>query len=117
MCYAVGMAERIKTYSAFFDFYLSEHAKASTRGLHYFGSACGIVALVLTVWTRQPLWILAGLVAGYGCAWAGHFFVEHNRPATFTYPLWSLMGDYHMFFLWLSGRLGKRREQAASRAP
>jgi len=108
---------RYRTYSAFFDFYLSEHAQAATRSLHYLGSTCGIAALVLTVWARQPLWMLAGLLAGYGCAWIGHFFVEHNKPATFRYPLWSFIGDYHMFFLWLTGGLAKRRKQALSRAP
>lgn len=107
------MAERYKTYSAFFDFYLSEHSLPATRAIHYLGSTFGIAALVITVMTLNPLWILAGLVAGYGCAWIGHFFVEHNRPATFKYPLWSFAGDYHMFFLWLTGQLAKRRALAA----
>ncbi|ESQ74603.1 DUF962 domain-containing protein [Asticcacaulis sp. AC402] len=106
---------RHPAYSAFFDFYLSEHSVPLTRALHYIGSTCGIAALVAVVWTGNPVWILAGLVAGYGFAWIGHFFVEHNRPATFKYPLWSLMGDYHMFFLWLTGQLGKRRALAAER--
>ncbi|ESQ74613.1 DUF962 domain-containing protein [Asticcacaulis sp. AC402] len=106
---------RHTTYSAFFDFYLSEHSVPLTRALHYIGSTCGIAALVAVVWTGNPVWILAGLVAGYGFAWIGHFFVEHNRPATFKYPLWSFMGDYHMFFLWLTGQLGKRRALAAER--
>ena len=61
-------------------------------------------------WGIDP--ILAGLIAGYGCAWIGHFFIEHNRPATFKYPLWSFAGDYHMFFLWLTGQLSKRRKRA-----
>lgn len=103
------MTERFTTYSAFFDFYLSEHNHPGTRALHYLGSTCGVAALILTIWTRNPLSILAGLIAGYGCAWIGHFFIEHNRPATFKYPLWSFMGDYHMYFLWLTGQLKKRR--------
>lgn len=109
------MAERIATYSAFFDFYLGEHSRPLTRALHYMASLCGLTALGLTIWTRNPLWILAGLVAGYGFAWIGHFFVEHNRPATFTYPLWSFMADYHMFFLWLTGHLAARQARAKSR--
>ena len=107
------MAERFTTYSAFFDFYLSEHSLPATRAVHYVGSTCGIAALILTITTRQLWWIAAGLIAGYGCAWIGHVFIEHNRPATFKYPLWSFAGDYHMFFLWLTGRLSKRRELAA----
>ena len=107
------MAKCYKTYSAFFDFYLSEHSLPATRAVHYLGSTFGIAALVLTIATRNPLWILAGLIAGYGCAWIGHFFIEHNHPATFKYPLWSFTGDYHMFYLWLTGQLGKRRALAA----
>ena len=106
------MAERYKTYSAFFNFYLSEHSHPATRAVHYLGSACGIAAVVLTVANGQLWWIAAGLIAGYGCAWFGHFFIEKNRPATFRYPLWSFIGDYHMFALWLTGQLGKRRIKA-----
>lgn len=110
------MAERIKTYSAFFDFYLGEHRRPATRAWHYLASTCGLAALAVTLWTLNPLWLLAGLVAGYGCAWIGHFFVEHNKPATFTYPLWSFMADYHMFFLWLTGQLPRRQAEAETRA-
>jgi hypothetical protein len=37
-------------------------------------------------------------VAGYAFAWVGHFFFEKNKPATFTYAIYSLMGDFRMLF-------------------
>ena len=39
-----------------------------------------------------------------GCAWVGHFWFEHNRPATFRYPLWSLAADFHLWWEVLSGQ-------------
>jgi len=43
------------------------------------------------------------LVSGYAFAWLGHFGVQHNRPATFIYPSYSLASDFLMFYHSLSG--------------
>ena len=51
-------------------------------------------------------------VAGYLGAWVGHFFVEHNKPATFKYPGWSLVSDYVMLGYWLTGKLSVQLKQA-----
>ncbi|WP_447728798.1 Mpo1-like protein [Sphingomonas koreensis] len=105
------MARAITRYADFWPYYLREHAKAQTRALHYAGTTLTFIALAAGIWLNS-WWFLAIPLAGYGFAWGAHFGVEKNRPATFTYPLWSLVSDYRMFFLWLTGRLGPHLKQA-----
>ena len=106
------MAEKIATYSEFWPFYLREHAKAETRALHYIGTGIALVLLTATVVLGEWWLLLASVVSGYAFAWVAHFFVEKNRPATFTYPFWSLFSDFRMFFLWIGGRLGPELRKA-----
>jgi hypothetical protein len=97
--------ERYQSFAAFFPFYLSEHSNATNRRLHFVGTSL-VNLLLLTAVISGTWWLLFLLpVAGYGFAWYGHFIVEKNRPATFKYPLWSLMGDYKMYFMMLTGKL------------
>ncbi len=96
--------ETISTYRQFWLVYLQAHRAPVSRLLHYIGSllALGCIGLALLVDWR---WALAAPVIGYAFAWTGHFFIEGNRPATFGHPVWSLISDYRMLGLALTGRL------------
>ncbi len=109
-------ATRYTTYKDFFPYYLREHRKRETRVLHYFGTVVSNVLLWTLIFTQNYYFILLILVAGYGPAWIGHFFIEKNRPATFTYPWWSYIGDHHMLYLLVRGRLKKALHNAGVEA-
>ena len=104
---------RYESFAEFWPFYLREHSRPRTRALHYAGTSL-VILFALAALVSRSWWLLIALpLAGYGFAWASHAFVERNRPATFTYPLWSLRADFRMWRLWLTGGIG--RELAAAR--
>jgi len=85
------------SFAEFYPFYLTEHSDRTCRRLHFAGSTLSLACLALLVVTRNPWWLLAGLLCGYGFAWVGHFGFEKNRPASFKRPLYSFMGDWAMY--------------------
>lgn len=99
------MSRQYSSFHEFYPFYLSEHRDRTCRRLHFVGTTIGLVMLGLAIVRGQPVWLLVGVVAGYGCAWLGHFAFEKNRPATFTYPLYSFVGDWVMWKDMLTGRI------------
>lgn len=100
------MADRqFQSFSEFYPYYLDEHRDPNCRRLHFVGSVLVLVVLASVLATGAWLWLLAVPVIGYGFAWLGHFVFEKNRPATFKYPLYSLMGDWVMFRDILIGRI------------
>lgn len=107
------------SYEAFWLRYLRAHARGATRGLHYLGSLLALAALVVAAATSDWRWLIAAPAIGYGFAWTAHLRIEGNRPETFGHPFWSLMSDFRMLALWLSGRLGphlaRAEESAAAR--
>jgi hypothetical protein len=89
----------------FYPFYLSEHRDSRSRRLHVIGTALVILTVLGALLTRGFVWLWMLPLVGYGFAWAGHFFFEKNRPATFRHPFYSLAGDFVMFRDVLTGRI------------
>ena len=99
------MEKQYKTFRDFYPYYLTEHLDPTCRALHFIGSWVVLAALALALITGNAWWFAAMPLAGYGFAWLGHFLFEKNRPATFTYPLFSFAGDWVMFYQLLTGKI------------
>lgn len=99
------MPRRFASFAEFYPSYLEEHASRTNRRLHFVGTTLVIVLAIAALITARWWLLLALPVVGYGFAWVGHFFVERNRPATFSHPLYSLLGDFAMWRDMLTGRI------------
>ena len=93
------------SFREFYPFYLSEHTHPMCRRLHFVGSMLALGFVIAAISARNGWWFVLAALFGYGCAWAGHFFFEHNRPATFAHPIYSFVGDWAMFRDMLIGRI------------
>ncbi|MBO2650555.1 DUF962 domain-containing protein [Shewanella algae] len=98
------MEQKYKNFAEFYPFYLSQHSDPVCRGLHYLGSTLVLLILLFSLLSGQFVWLLALPVVGYGFAWIGHFGFEHNKPATFQYPVYSLMADWVMLAQFVGGK-------------
>ncbi len=97
--------ERFATFREFYPYYLSEHANRACRRLHFTGTTLVILTIGYAVYTTSWALLWLAPLFGYGFAWTGHFFFEKNKPATFKYPFYSLMGDFVMYRDILIGKI------------
>lgn len=106
------MERKYITFRSFYNYYLTEHSDARNRVLHFTGTFILIASLIAGIISAN--WIFFALipVVGYGFAWVGHYFIEKNRPATFTYPLYSLISDFVMFWHILTGQINTKLNEA-----
>jgi len=96
--------QSFRTFGDFYPFYLGEHQNPTCRRLHFTGTTIAVVLLIAACATQRWWLIALALVQGYAFAWAGHSFFEHNRPATFKYPLFSFVGDWRLWWDILRGK-------------
>ena len=92
------------SFAEFYPFYLDEHADRTSRRLHVVGSTIALGLLLAAAWRGDWRFALGALLVGYAFAWVGHFFFEHNRPATFQHPVYSLMGDWRLWWETVTGK-------------
>ena len=94
-----------RSFADFYPFYLTEHRDAVSRRLHFTGTSLFIALVAFALATQRYGLLLLAPLPGYAFAWAGHYFFEKNRPATFSHPLYSLVADFVMFRDILRGRI------------
>jgi hypothetical protein len=98
------MNPKFDSFADFYPYYLQQHRNRTSRLLHLLGILGGAACFVYGIIAARYRWLPIGAAFGYACGWAGHFLFEKNRPATFGYPLYSLLGDFRMTFDSLRGR-------------
>ena len=99
---------RPANFSAFWDYYVSQHLNRANRRTHFLGTSLGLVWLLLGIAWVNPWFLLPGLATGYAFAWFGHFVFEKNKPASWGSPLfalWSFGSDWIMWGKMLTGRM------------
>ena len=92
------------SFASFYPSYLDEHANRTSRRLHVIGSTVALALLAAALVRADWRFALGALLVGYAFAWVGHFAFEKNRPATFRHPVYSLMGDWRLWWETVSGQ-------------
>lgn len=100
-----------QSFEEFWPYYVGEHKKPLCRLLHYIGALAVLGILGWVLYSGDWMLLLALPIAGYGPAWIGHFFVEGNHPATWSYVGYSLMGEFKMFCYGMMGLMGREVER------
>jgi hypothetical protein len=109
-----AITETSQGFAHFWPYYLRAHMDPRTRGCHYVGTIAGALLFLIGL-LHGPWWLmLVGVGAGYGIAVPSHLLFEANRPATLVNPHWSLVGDFYMLGLFLTGHLKHELERVAS---
>ena len=101
------------TFAEFWPNYVRAHRELSTRLMHCVGTLLGWAILAAAIITHHWWLIFVALVVPYALAWISHFFIEHNRPATFEHPLWSWWADQKMVAMMLIGKMSQEVQRAS----
>jgi hypothetical protein len=93
------------TFEEFWPQYVRAHQNKWNRTLHAIGIGLALACVAAAILKRRP-WLAAfAPVFAYGFAWFGHFFIEKNKPATFSHPMMSARAGALMFWKTICGEM------------
>jgi len=93
------------TFSEYYQYYLLLHQNKWTRRLHVFGQLATILFVLVVLYYKAWVLLLAAPFVIYPFAWTGHFVFEKNKPAAFSRPIWAKACDWVMLKDILIGKL------------
>jgi hypothetical protein len=114
VCATIRPMQPPRTFAEFWPCYVLAHRHPITRIFHSAGTLLGWGFFFAALATRRYWFLVAALIAPYALAWFSHFFVEHNRPATFGHPLWSWLADQKMVGMALVGKMDREVNRCAA---
>jgi len=94
-----------KTFSQYYEYYLTLHQNKTCRRLHILGQLATVATLFCAIYSQTWLLLLAVPFVVYPFAWSGHIFFEKNKPAAWSRPLWAKACDWVMLKDVLTGKL------------
>ena len=98
------MIKQYNNFKDFYPYYIQQHKNKYTKLLHFIGIWLFILFIFNLIYSHEIINLLYAFLAAYGFAWLGHYFIEKNKPATFSYPFYSFLGDCLMFMEILKGK-------------
>jgi hypothetical protein len=108
------MPDDPRSFAEFWPHYVRAHLHPATRVFHFAGTLAGWSTLIAAIVLRNPWLVLVALLAPYPIVWFSHFFIEHNKPATFGHPLWSWLADQKMVGMMLAGKMSEEVRRVTS---
>jgi hypothetical protein len=87
------------------EHYLPLHQNVNNRRLHVIGQLLTVAFVLTCLFTSNFWWLLLAPFIVYPFAWSGHFFIEKNKPAAFSSPIYAKASDWLMLRDVLTGKL------------